>query len=181
PGEADPGGVAVGLRGQHGHPRPGADDVAAGPRAYAIGAGGDRAPVADESVGRERGDEGVGVGVVDRVDHRPDGCGKVCHLHLRFDVDSQGVSTCAVPTAASGPISSAMRFASSMRVATMSDSGTVLMTWPLTKICPLPLPDATPRSASRASPGPLTTQPMTATRSGTVRPFSPAVTFSASV
>ena len=41
------------------------------------------------------------------------------------------------------------------------------MTSPLTKIWPLPLPEATPRSASRASPGPLTTQPMTATRSGT--------------
>ena len=65
-------------------------------------------------------------------------------------------------------------------VATISDSGTVLMTWPFTKIWPLPLPEATPRSASRASPGPLTTQPMTATRSGTLMPSSPVVTFSAS-
>jgi hypothetical protein len=46
---------------------------------------------------------------------------------------------------------------------------------------PLPLPLATPRSASRASPGPFTTQPMTATRSGTSMPSSPAVTWSASV
>ena len=68
-------------------------------------------------------------------------------------------------------MSSAIRIASSMSVSTIWDSGTVLMTSPLTKIWPLPLPEATPRSASRASPGPLTTQPMTATRSGTVRPF----------
>src|SRR5215475_12896602 len=55
------------------------------------------------------------------------------------------------------------------------------MTSPLTKIWPLPLPDATPRSASRASPGPFTTQPMTATRSGAGNPSSAAVTWSASV
>ena len=47
------------------------------------------------------------------------------------------------------------------------------MTSPRTKIWPLPLPEATPRSASRASPGPLTTQPMTATRSGTVSALEP--------
>ena len=63
----------------------------------------------------------------------------------------------------------------------MSASGTVLITSPRTKIWPLPLPEATPRSASRASPGPFTTQPMTATRSGTVMPSSPAVTASASL
>ena len=40
-------------------------------------------------------------------------------------------------------MSSAMRMASSMRVSTICDSGTVLMTSPLTKIWPLPLPDAT--------------------------------------
>jgi len=40
----------------------------------------------------------------------------------------QAVMTCAVPGAAFGPISSAMRLASSMSVATISDSGTVLMT-----------------------------------------------------
>ena len=71
--------------------------------------------------------------------------------------------------------------ASSISVSTIWDSGTVLTTSPLTKIWPLPLPEATPRSASRASPGPLTTQPMTATRSGTSMPSRPAVTSSASV
>src|SRR3954468_19816984 len=76
---------------------------------------------------------------------------------------------------------SAILSASSMRVSTIACSGTVLTTSPLTKICPLPLPDATPRSASRASPGPFTTQTMTATRSGTSRPSRPAVTRSASV
>src|SRR5690606_33326081 len=94
---------------------------------------------------------------------------------------TQLVTTTGSPTGASAPISSAMRCASAMRVATISDSGTVLMTSPFTKICPLPLPDATPRSASRASPGPFTTQPMTATRSGTLIPSSPSVTESASV
>ena len=63
----------------------------------------------------------------------------------------------------------------------MSLSFTVLITSPRTKIWPLPLPDATPRSASRASPGPFTTQPITATRSGTSKPSSPAVTSSASL
>src|SRR5665647_3337258 len=79
------------------------------------------------------------------------------------------------------PISSASRMASSIRVSTIWDSGTVLMISPLTKIWPLPLPDATPRSASRASPGPFTTQPMTATRRGTSRPSRPAATWSARV
>src|SRR5690606_38823754 len=94
---------------------------------------------------------------------------------------TQLVTTTGSPTGASAPISSAMRCASAMRVATISDSGTVLMTSPFTKIWPLPLPEATPRSASRASPGPFTTHPMTATRSGTVMPCSPSVTESASV
>ncbi len=48
------------------------------------------------------------------------------------------------------------------------------------KICPLPLPEATPRSASRASPGPLTMQPITATRIGAVMSLSPSVTALAS-
>src|SRR5262249_6120554 len=51
------------------------------------------------------------------------------------------------------PDSLANRIASSINVSTICASGTVLMTSPRTKICPLPLPDATPRSASRASPG----------------------------
>ena len=78
-------------------------------------------------------------------------------------------------------MSSAIRIASSISVSTICDSGTVLMTSPLTKIWPLPLPEATPRSASRASPGPFTTQPITATRSGTSMPSRPAVTSSASL
>ena len=54
------------------------------------------------------------------------------------------------------------------------------MTLPLMKICPLPLPEATPRSASRASPGPLTMHPITATRMGAVTFLSPSVTAFAS-
>ncbi len=52
-------------------------------------------------------------------------------------------------------IVSASFMASSISVSTMACSGTVLITSPLTKIWPLPLPEATPRSASRASPGPV--------------------------
>ena len=54
------------------------------------------------------------------------------------------------------PCCSASRMASSMSVSTIWDSGTVLITSPLDEDLALPLPDATPRSASRASPGPLT-------------------------
>ena len=74
-----------------------------------------------------------------------------------------------------------MRMASSISVSTIIASGTVLTTSPLTKIWPLPLPDATPRSASRASPGPFTTQPITATRNGMSIPSRPADTSLASV
>ena len=42
-------------------------------------------------------------------------------------------------------------------------SGTFLNTSPCFMIRPSPIPPATPRSASFASPGPFTTQPMTAT------------------
>ena len=42
---------------------------------------------------------------------------------------------------------------------------------------PWPFPAAIPRSASRASPGPFTTQPITATRSGTVMPFFSSASF----
>src|SRR5699024_9551150 len=83
------------------------------------------------------------------------------------------------PAETSSPILAVIRLASARRVSTISSSWTVLMTSPLTKIWPLPLPEATPRSASRASPGPLTTQPITATRSGTSRSLSPSVTSSA--
>ena len=55
---------------------------------------------------------------------------------------------------------------SSKRVGRMSFSLTLLMTFPLAKIAPIPFPPATPISASRASPGPLTTHPITATLIG---------------
>ena len=44
--------------------------------------------------------------------------------------------------------------------------GDLVPTSPFTIRNPWPLPAAIPRSASRASPGPFTTQPMTATRIG---------------
>src|SRR5699024_7917441 len=81
--------------------------------------------------------------------------------------------TAGSPSPVSMPLSSAIRDASSINVSPICASGTVLMTSPLTKICPLPFPEATPRSASRASPGPFTTHPITATRSGTSIPSSP--------
>src|SRR5437588_7389791 len=58
--------------------------------------------------------------------------------------------TCGAPSSPVDSISSAMRMASSISVSTILCSGTVLITSPLTKIWPLPLPEATPRSASRA-------------------------------
>src|SRR5690606_30258931 len=133
---------------------------------------------------------GVERRLLDHDDNTVDGCmhGRDCagagdpargERHVRRG--HQAVMTWAVPGAASGPISAAIRLASSISVCTMSASGTVLMTSPLTKICPLPLPDATPRSAARASPGPLPTQPITATRNGTSIPVRPAVTSSASL
>ena len=48
----------------------------------------------------------------------------------------------------------------------MPSSGTLRIFLPFSKSTPWPLPQATPRSASRASPGPFTTQPMTATEMG---------------
>ena len=55
---------------------------------------------------------------------------------------------------------------------TISASGTTRTTLPRTNRWPLPRPAAMPRSASRASPGPLTTQPITATCSGMLRASS---------
>ena len=51
---------------------------------------------------------------------------------------------------------------------TISASGTLRTGSPCRKSSPTPLPAATPTSASRASPGPFTTQPMTATFTGDV-------------
>ena len=55
---------------------------------------------------------------------------------------------------------------SSRIVGRISDSGQVRTISPLAKMTPLPRPPATPMSASRDSPGPLTTQPITATLIG---------------
>ena len=49
----------------------------------------------------------------------------------------------------------------------MRAAGTRFSSLPFRKITPLPRPQAKPMSASLASPGPLTVQPMTATVSGT--------------
>ena len=51
-------------------------------------------------------------------------------LHLTVTVEGNPLSS----SGSSAPISSARRRASSIRVSTICDSGTVLMTWPLTKI-----------------------------------------------
>ena len=66
------------------------------------------------------------------------------------------------------PSSSPPRSAAS----TNSDSGILSTTSPFTTRNPWPLPAAMPRSASRASPGPFTTHPMTATRIGAFRPLA---------
>src|SRR5439155_1447271 len=54
----------------------------------------------------------------------------------------------------------------------MSFSSTLRMISPRLKMTPLPLPAAMPRSASRASPGPLTTQPSTLILIAVVLPAS---------
>jgi len=59
--------------------------------------------------------------------------------------------------------------ASSTRAATISSSGTTRTIFPLMKRWPRRRPAAMPRSASRASPGPFTTHPMTATWMGSWR------------
>ena len=55
-----------------------------------------------------------------------------------------------------------MNSAHSTRASTISSSGTTATLRPFTKRWPRLLPAAIPRSASRASPGPFTTQPITA-------------------
>ena len=57
-------------------------------------------------------------------------------------------------------------WAHSTSASTISSSGTTLTTLPFTNRWPRLRPAAMPRSASRASPGPFTTQPMTATWMG---------------
>ena len=63
----------------------------------------------------------------------------------------------------------------SLRTSAMNSSarraaGTFRRTFPFLKMTPPPRPQARPMSASLASPGPLTVQPMTATVSGTRSP-----------
>ena len=69
--------------------------------------------------------------------------------------------------------SRSQRATSSISASTISASSTLRTISPLRKITPLPLPAAMPRSASRASPGPLTTQPSTLILTGVVLPFEP--------
>src|SRR6266508_6154451 len=72
-----------------------------------------------------------------------------CGLWIAHGCPQDTVTVGCPGSPSAAPILSAMRMASSIRVSTILDSGTVLMTSPLTKIWPLPLPEATPRSASR--------------------------------
>src|SRR5215208_159438 len=136
--------------------------------------------------------------VLDRVDgqhpncrwkvlpiQNPDISRPAAQSHGRATRESGGLFHDQTTLTSAAPAPSGMvspnAIASSINVSTMSPSRTVLITSPRTKIWPLPLPEATPRSASRASPGPFTTHPITATRSGTSRPCNPAVTSSASL
>ena len=59
-----------------------------------------------------------------------------------------------------------------MRLSSTSDSGTFLIIFPFLNIRAHPSPPAMPISASLASPGPLTAQPMTATFSGLLQEAS---------
>src|SRR5205823_4954142 len=67
------------------------------------------------------------------------------------------------PAASFAAFRSNKYLSTSSRIAvTMSFSGTLRMTSPFLKISPIPRPPATPMSAARASPGPLTSHPITA-------------------
>src|SRR5207245_4730168 len=81
------------------------------------------------------------------------------HEDVRVVLSHHSASTAAVFAA----FRSAMNLSTSSRIAwTISCSGTLRITSPFLKMSPIPRPPATPMSAARASPGPLTSQPITA-------------------
>ena len=104
-------------------------------------------------------------------------CVRIGALDLQQLVTGRG-GVAAAPTSAAAirasMPSAMMRSASSTSASTISASGTTRTTWPFTNRWPLPRPPAMPRSASRASPGPFTTHPITATCSGMLRDSSAA-------
>src|SRR5205085_7557816 len=98
-------------------------------------------------------------------------------FHKAFDVTAVGAVVTArthedvdvvlahqsAPAAAFAAFRSATNLSTSSRMAlTISASGTLRMTSPPLKMSPMPRPPATPMSAARASPGPLTSHPITA-------------------
>src|SRR5207244_12050856 len=81
------------------------------------------------------------------------------HEHVAVVLAHQALA----PAASFAAFRSARYLSTSSRIAvTMSFSGTLRMTSPFLKISPIPRPPATPMSAARASPGPLTSPPITA-------------------
>src|SRR5262245_27148722 len=86
------------------------------------------------------------------------------------------------PAAALAARRSARNLSTSSRMAvTISFSGTFRTTSPPLKMSPIPRPPATPMSAARASPGPFTSQPITAMWISSLSPLNSASTSRASL
>src|SRR5262245_3158775 len=95
-----------------------------------------------------------------------------------FVLPHHWASTAAILAA----LRSAMNLSTSSRIAcTISFSGTFLITSPFLKMRPIPRPPATPMSAARASPGPLTSHPITAMWISSLSPLNSSSTCLASL
>src|SRR5207249_4729764 len=100
------------------------------------------------------------------------------HEDVSLVLSHHWASTAAVFAA----LRSAMNLSTSSRIAwTISFSGTLRITSPFLKMSPMPRPPATPMSATRASPGPLTSHPITAMWISSFNPLNSSSTSFASL
>src|SRR5206468_10774187 len=100
------------------------------------------------------------------------------HEDVSLLLSHHWASTAAVFAA----LRSAMNLSTSSRIAwTISFSGTLRIASPFLKMRPMPRPPATPMSAARASPGPLTSHPMTAMWISSFNPLNSSSTSFASL
>src|SRR4029453_11501705 len=99
------------------------------------------------------------------------------HEHVAVVLAHQALA----PAASFAARRSLRNLSTSSRIAvTISFSGTFRTTSPPLKMSPIPRPPATPMSAARASPGPLTSQPITAMWISSLRPRNSSSTSLAS-
>src|SRR5712691_5080098 len=139
------------------------------------------AGLVDPHVGLEPGAQGFGPQELDvRFDVAPRRTILTARAHE--DVAVVLAHQAPPPAAAWAALRSDMNRSTSSRIAcTMSFSGTLRTTSPFLKMSPMPRPPATPMSAARASPGPLTSQPMTAMWISSLRPRNSSSTSLASL